>query len=83
MAKQSTFEIRVKLLFDFTKHAPDGQREFSWELSPGSTVGQVITTLGISKESMFVVSVNGRMATLTQSLSQGDSMVVFPPVGGG
>lgn len=83
MTGTATIEIHIKLSLYFKKYTPVDTSEFSWEISPGTTVDQLVTTLGISKDSMFLVNVNGRMATLTQTLSQGDLVVIFPPVQGG
>jgi sulfur carrier protein ThiS len=53
------------------------------ELQEGTTVGRMVEALGIPKEGVHLVLVNGRMRPLDHSLSDGDRVALFPPVGGG
>lgn len=52
------------------------------DLPDGTTVGQVITTLGLPDEPR-IVFVNGRHAPDDRVLAEGDRLAVFPPVAGG
>jgi molybdopterin converting factor small subunit len=53
------------------------------ELKEGTTVGRVAEELGIPKNGVHLVLVNGRMRHFDHPLSDGDRVALFPPVGGG
>lgn len=81
-----TIGIGVKLFADLKSYAPDGKKAgspFPVELAAGSTLADLITLLGIPPSLARVTFVNGRSRRETFSLSQGDEVGIFPPVGGG
>ena len=49
----------------------------------GATLGQVIVDIGIAAEEIGMALVNGRHAPLDRSLSGGDTIALFPMLGGG
>lgn len=53
------------------------------ELSSGADVAHVVRELGIPESELGVVLVNGRHASLDQPLEEGDTLSLFPLVGGG
>ncbi len=53
------------------------------EFSPGITIGEVIKELGIPKKEVTLIFVNGRHADTHDTLTDGDTIGFFPPVGGG
>ena len=53
------------------------------EFPPHSTVGQVVTSLGIPPDLETLRVVNGRDAELDQILHDGDVLSIFPPLAGG
>ena len=53
------------------------------EVAPATTCEEIVLSLGIPLAEIGVVLVNGRHALLTQSLQEGDSLALFPLVGGG
>ncbi|GAW93269.1 MoaD/ThiS family protein [Calderihabitans maritimus] len=53
------------------------------EYNPGTTVGEVIKDLNIAEEEAALILVNGRHAQLDYQLSEGDTLSLFPPLGGG
>jgi len=55
----------------------------SLELVPGTEVGQVADQLKIPREDLALIFVNGRDAELDHVLKEGDTLSLFPPVGGG
>ena len=75
--------VRVRLLLTFKDKAPDGERPFALTLAGGCTVDRALESLSISDDAAKVVLVNGRLATGTQRLSDGDELTVFPPLEGG
>jgi sulfur carrier protein len=52
------------------------------DLPDGTTVGQVIASLGLPDEPR-VIFANGRHAPDEHALAAGDRLAIFPPVGGG
>ena len=65
-----------------TTEAPGSMHTRAMDLPDGTTVGQVITTLGLPEEPR-IVFVNGRHAPDEHILAEGDRLAVFPPVAGG
>ena len=53
------------------------------ELQEGRTVGRMVGELGIPEKGVHLVLVNGRTCPLDHTLSNGDRVALFPPVGGG
>ncbi len=49
----------------------------------GTTVGGVIRELALPEKEVTLIFINGRHADLTTVLSAGDTLSLFPPVGGG
>ncbi|MCD6527542.1 MAG: MoaD/ThiS family protein [Desulfuromonas sp.] len=55
------------------------QRDYAEPL----TTSQILVDLGIAEDELGVLMINGRHAELDQPLCQGDSIGIFPLVGGG
>lgn len=55
----------------------------SLELPEGSIPGDVIKLLGIDASELAILLINGRDGSLGDSLKNGDTVSLFPPVGGG
>jgi molybdopterin converting factor small subunit len=53
------------------------------DVSAGSTAGDVIRQLGIREEEAALILVNGKHGDMSTFLSEGDTVAVFPPIGGG
>lgn len=53
------------------------------EAPEGARVGEMTDSLGILREEIAILLVNGRDATVDRILADGDAISVFPPVGGG
>ena len=72
--------IKVKLFANFRK----GRfREKDMELEEGCTVGQIVDQLKIPRKELGVVFMNGLATTLESVLQAGDTLSIFPMVGGG
>ena len=52
-------------------------------ITGGSTVDDLIKQLKLAYKYTRVIKVNGKKANLNQELSDGDSVMIFPPVIGG
>lgn len=53
------------------------------EFPQGSTAGNVIGQLGLRDEEAALILVNGRHGEPDTALSEGDTVALFPPIGGG
>lgn len=73
--------ISLRLFASLTKRMPETPDRFA--VSPGATVGEVLSGLNITEEDARLVFINNIRAELTSVLQDGDRLGVFPPVGGG
>jgi len=53
------------------------------ELAAGRTCSDVVASLGLTEEEIGIVLVNGRHVPLGHSLADGETLSLFPLVGGG
>lgn len=78
-------QVQVVLFASLSTFQPDGQggrHARTFDLAEGTTVGDVITSLGLPDEPR-VVFVNSRHAEEAAELHEGDRLAIFPPVAGG
>lgn len=77
--------VTVKLYATLRKYYPDlGIGEgMKVELPEGATVGQLLNHLRLPSDVVRVAFVNGIARDENYSLSDGDEVGLFPPVGGG
>ena len=59
----------------------DMSREVTIE--PGQTIQQVLAQIGVTGEKTRIIFVNGRHGTLSDALEGGETLGVFPAIGGG
>lgn len=75
-------QIRLKLMGTFRNKLPAGGPVL--EVEPGATLGAALERLGIDREHVHLVMVNGTMERdHGRTLADGDELTVFPPVAGG
>ncbi len=73
-------ELTIRLFANFR----DGRfKEAAREVDPGTTVGQIADALKIPRDEVGVLLVNGRHAEFDHALKAGDTVSIFPQVGGG
>lgn len=72
--------VRIKLFATFRE---DRFKVEDRELPEESRVGDVLQSLGIAPEEVAICLVNGRDAKEHSILGEGDTLSLFPPVGGG
>jgi molybdopterin converting factor small subunit len=53
------------------------------EWPEGTDCRRIVASLGLTEEEIGIVLINGRHVSLEQLLAQGDSLSLFPLVGGG
>ena len=54
-----------------------------WGYVPGLTCTRIIHDIGIPEKEVRLIFVNGRHASLEDQLADGDTLALFPPIGGG
>jgi sulfur carrier protein ThiS len=74
--------IRIKLYASLRRKLP-GPEEHEMEVAEAATVAELLKELGIRPEEAAFVIINGKKAAPDSVLSDGDSIGVFPPLGGG
>lgn len=57
--------------------------EKQWEYVPGITVSRIIEDLHIDKKDVGIVLVNSRHVEMDYQLEEGDTLAIFPLIGGG
>jgi molybdopterin converting factor small subunit len=79
-------KVKVKLYATLREYAPNGTdigEVFEVKLS-GSSVHSLIDNLGFDEDQAKIIIVNdNRIDDLSHELSDGDLVVIFPPIGGG
>ncbi|MBW6464009.1 MAG: MoaD/ThiS family protein [Dethiobacteria bacterium] len=61
----------------------DGDGILKQQLRDGSTVNDLVVSLGLNREYVGLIIVNGRQAAFEFSLNEGDSVELFSPMSGG
>jgi len=72
--------ILVKL-FAYFRTGRGKELEVEWH--EGLTAGEIIDDLGIKREDVSILLINGRHQTPETVLLDGQKLLLFPPVGGG
>lgn len=73
-------QLTIRLFASFR----DGRfKEAAREVEPGTTLGQLADALAIPRAEIGVLLVNGRHAELEVAPRAGDTISIFPQVGGG
>lgn len=55
----------------------------TFELPSGTTVGEIVEQLRIPEREVTLIFINGRHGDVTSEVHNGDTVALFPPVGGG
>ncbi|MCL2655287.1 MAG: MoaD/ThiS family protein [Coriobacteriia bacterium] len=72
--------VLVKL-FAFFREGRGKELEVAWH--EGLTAGEIIDDLGIERERVAILLINGRHQTPETVLEDGQKLFLFPPVAGG
>ena len=78
--RATEMELTVKLFATFRRGRFDVARV---EKPDGATIGEVVDGLGIARDEVGILMVSGRHAQLGDRLKPGDTVSIFPLVGGG
>jgi len=72
--------VTVKLFATFRKGRFDMEVRI---VHPGSTVSKIVEDAGLPESEIGILLVNGRHADRMRELTDGDTVAIFPLVGGG
>ncbi len=73
-------QVEVKLFANFRDNR---FKVKTFDLVAETSVVEIITELGINPEEVGVTMINGRHCQLDTTLNAGDSLGIFPMIGGG
>ena len=78
-------QVEVRLYATLREFSPKGANAgvFLLTLPENSTVGFLLTAIGIEAKKVHMRIVNGVMSSDEQVLKENDRVGLFPPVGGG
>jgi len=75
-------KVKVNLYASLRGHV-GGAPSVEVAVEPGRTAAEVLSGLGVPVEQIRILFINGRAATMSDPLKDGDSVGVFPAIGGG
>ncbi|MFX0209278.1 MAG: MoaD/ThiS family protein [Candidatus Hodarchaeota archaeon] len=78
--------VKVKLFATLRKYGPDGVElgeSFSVTLEEGVTVATLLKMLKIPRKEAKIIMINGNNSEIEDKIIEGDTIAIFPPVGGG
>lgn len=74
----------MKIVVKLFANLRDGrEKEMSKEVLGGTTTRDIVESLNISIDDVAIIMINGRRAELDTIIEDGDTVALFPPVGGG
>jgi sulfur-carrier protein len=78
-------KVKLKLFATFREYLPKGNDGHSilLELSDKTDVESVLEQLKLPKDIPKIILINGLQKTATETLAEGDTLSVFPPIAGG
>lgn len=76
-------KVELRFFAGLRNYLPGQQSTFAADLPESATVADVLRAFGIPEDKPRIVLVNGRHASLTHALAEGDTLSLFPPVAGG
>ncbi len=74
-------KIDLNLFVTLSKYLPE--KNASFEIPDGTTVDKLMTDLGVPKDMVKLIFVNGKREGTSYQLKDKDRLGIFPPVGGG
>lgn len=73
-------KLEIKLFASFQKYMPNAEKV---ELDDNGTVLDLLKKIGINPSEVAIILVNGRHVELNQTLFEGETIAIFPPIAGG
>lgn len=74
--------VTVNLYAAFRAHI-DGRPSVTVEIEAGQTIQQLLESLSVPADQARIIFCNNRIVDLSHSLAGGESLGVFPAIGGG
>ncbi|MBU3951935.1 MAG: MoaD/ThiS family protein [Proteobacteria bacterium] len=74
-------QIDLKLFVTLSQYLPLGSQ--AYEIKEGTTVNGLMEEIGIPRESVKLIFINGKKQAPDYCLQNKDRVGLFPPVGGG
>ena len=75
--------VTLEMYGPFQRFNKDGQRRAELVLEEDMTVRDLLTRLGMDTNEPWNAGLNGSLASASDLLSDGATLVVFPPIEGG
>ena len=73
-------KLEIKLFASLQKYMPNTEKV---ELDDNGTVLDLLKKIGINPSEAAIILVNGRHVELNQTLFEGETIAIFPPIAGG
>ncbi len=73
-------KLEIKLFASLQKFMPNAEKV---ELNDNCTVLELLDKIGINSSEVAITLVNGRHVKLDQTLHDGETVAIFPPIAGG
>ena len=73
-------KLEIKLFASLQKFMPKAEKV---ELADNCTVFDLLKEMGINSSEVAITLVNGRHVELDQTLYEGETVAIFPPIAGG
>lgn len=78
--------VKVKLFSTLRNYCPEGVElgeSFLVTLEEGVTVATLLEILKIPRKEAKIIMINGNNREIDDKIIEGDTIAIFPPVGGG
>ncbi len=75
--------VIVEVLGSLRRHVTEEQNPGVIELDAGSTVDDALRVVGVPPEALWNASIGGSLVYRDRILEDGESLLVFTPIGGG
>ena len=75
--------VTLEMYGPFQQFNKDGQRRAELDIEDDLTVRDLLVRLGMDMEEPWNAGLNGTMASPSDLLSDGATLIVFPPIEGG
>jgi molybdopterin synthase sulfur carrier subunit len=73
-------KLEIKLFASLQKFMPNAEKV---PLDDNCTVLDLLKKIGINPSEVAIILVNGQHVELDQTLSEGETVAIFPPIAGG
>lgn len=73
-------KLEIKLFASLQKFMPNAEKV---ELDDNCTVSELLKKIGINPSEVAIILVNGQHVELDQTLSENETVAIFPPIAGG